>query len=573
MTRSPSPHETAPRTGVKGFFRRRWVRVIGGIVLAFAVFTVALLFVDEPLRRQMERRMNDKLQGYQVEIPRLHLSLLGGSITLRDLKVRQVANPEPPILLLPYLKASVQWRELLSGRLVADFRLERPQVHINLIQLQQEQANPTPVKDQGWQDAVEQIYPLKINLVRIHDAHVVYIDKDPKNPLTLSHLELVANNIRNIHSADRDYPSPFHASGVVFDTGRASVDGHADFLAKPIPSVQTAFRVENVPMAAARAVIARANLDLRGGTFGVNGDLEYSPKVKTARVANLTVRDLHLDYIHTAATASAEAARKDQVVSAAKQASKSEIALSLEELEVSRSTLGFVNRAAKPNYRVYMADTRISLHNVTNQNGLGPARGQLSGRFMGSGPARGKAVFHPGKAGPNFDLDLQVEGTSLETLNDMLRAHGGFDVSKGTFSVYSQVRVQDQQLSGYVKPFFKDVNVYDRQMDKDKSFFRRLYERLVGLAARILENRRDEVATKVELRGSLNDPNSNIWQVIGRLLQNAFIRALLPGFDRGAPAPAGDPKKAEKDQPPPKKQKPAEKPEAPKAKPKVEAPA
>ncbi len=50
---------------------------------------------------------------------------------------------------------------------------------------------------------------------------------------TSRHLQLTANNIRNIHSKDRTYPSPIHAEAVVFETGHATVDGHADFLAEP----------------------------------------------------------------------------------------------------------------------------------------------------------------------------------------------------------------------------------------------------------------------------------------------------------------------------------------------------
>jgi hypothetical protein len=40
------------------------------------------------------------------------------------------------------------------------------------------------------------------------------------------------------------------------------------------------------------------------------------------------------------------------------------------------------------------------------------------------------------------------------------------------------------------------------------------------------------VATKAEVRGRLDDPKLSTWQVVVRLLQNAFFRAILPGFDR-----------------------------------------
>jgi hypothetical protein len=54
----------------------------------------------------------------------------------------------------------------------------------------------------------------------------------------------------------------------------------------------------------------------------------------------------------------------------------------------------------------------------------------------------------------------------------------------------------------------------------------------VGGVSKLLENRpRDEVATKTDVVGRLDDPRTSTWQVIVNLIQNAFFRAILPGFD------------------------------------------
>jgi hypothetical protein len=55
----------------------------------------------------------------------------------------------------------------------------------------------------------------------------------------------------------------------------------------------------------------------------------------------------------------------------------------------------------------------------------------------------------------------------------------------------------------------------------------------VGGVANLLENReRKEVATQADISGPVDNPGSSTWQVIGRLIQNAFFRAILPGFDQ-----------------------------------------
>jgi hypothetical protein len=57
---------------------------------------------------------------------------------------------------------------------------------------------------------LQSVYPFKINRFRIRDGDIPYIDTDPKRPLHLEQLEFVDDNIRNIHSPARAYPSDFH---------------------------------------------------------------------------------------------------------------------------------------------------------------------------------------------------------------------------------------------------------------------------------------------------------------------------------------------------------------------------
>lgn len=49
---------------------------------------------------------------------------------------------------------------------------------------------------------------------------------------------------------------------------------------------------------------------------------------------------------------------------------------------------------------------------------------------------------------------------------------------------------------------------------------------------RLLENRhREEVATKADISGRIDNPNVSALDVVIRLVQNAFFKAILPGFD------------------------------------------
>src|SRR6185369_14609547 len=184
-------------------------------ILILAILALVLLFVasrfDETLQRTLEAKINQHLQGYTVTLGHAHLSPLGLSLTLRETVIRQQANPEPPVADIPRLKISVEWRQILTGHLVSNAVFVQPKIHVNLPQLRQESRDRMSLKDRGWQQAFEAIYPLKVDHLEVRDGSVVYIDEDPKRPFQISRLNLSASNIRNIQSRDRVYPSALHA--------------------------------------------------------------------------------------------------------------------------------------------------------------------------------------------------------------------------------------------------------------------------------------------------------------------------------------------------------------------------
>jgi len=263
----------------------KWVRWCTGIcALVICVLFVVSYFLDEPLRISMENRMNSQLKGYTVRLPKLHFQLVGFSMTLKGLTVSQKAHPDPPIAYFPVLHASINWHNILFGKFVAEFKLDRPEIRIDQRQLKSAAASPVPLKQQGWQQAVEAIYPLKINVLTIHDAKITYIDEDPKKPLYLSRLNLKAENIRNVHLPDKVYPSSFHLETAIFDTGRGVIDGKANFLAVPYPGFNAHLTLEKVPLDNFKPLVARTNLSLRNGLLSSSGEIEYAPKTKKAHL-------------------------------------------------------------------------------------------------------------------------------------------------------------------------------------------------------------------------------------------------------------------------------------------------
>jgi hypothetical protein len=141
--------------------------------------------------------------------------------------------------------------------------------------------------------------------------------------------------------------------------------------------------------------------------------------------------------------------------------------------------------------------------------------------------------FRPTPKGPDFDLLLKIEKTDMVAMNPLLRQYGKFDVVEGQFSLYSELHGKEGRVTGYVKPLFKDLKVYEKEKDADKKFSQKVKEKAIDVAGKILKNHpRKEVATVVPIAGPVENPKAGTWPTLIGLIKNAFVKAILPGFER-----------------------------------------
>ena len=117
-------------------------------------------------------------------------------------------------------------------------------MRIDTAQFQAEKQDKVPLHKKGWQDALENVYPFKINSFRISDGDVDYVDaNDPQHPLHVKNLYFTADNIRNLQSTDNEYPSPIEVRAVVFGQGRLKADGRPIFSMSLTRGMRVHYRV------------------------------------------------------------------------------------------------------------------------------------------------------------------------------------------------------------------------------------------------------------------------------------------------------------------------------------------
>jgi hypothetical protein len=503
------------------------------LLVAGATAIYVEFFVEERLRQRTEARINAALEGYTVKIQRLDFHPIGFSLDLENTVITQDAHPDRPVAEIPLLTASVHWRALLSGRLVADFYIRDPKLFIDLKRMRSEARDDVSFEERGWQEALQAIYPLKINEFELINGDLTYVDEGPYRPLQLRRVNFRAGNIRNVKSEPGQYPSEVHLDGDVFDKGKVTVDGHADFLAVPHASIKAAVDLRQVELDYFRPIIERSQLSVRGGVLNTAGNIEYANNRKIFEIPKIEIVKFVGDYTHVKAATSPTkeiAEKTDKVIR--EQSNKQDLDVRVNEISVVDSEIGIINQASNPVYRLFLTNARLNVKNLSNQSGTGTAVGTLTGRFMGSGPARATISFKPQGKSANFDLQIAIDQADIKPLNKLFLAYGGFDVAAGAFSFYSEIAVRDGAVDGYVKPLFKNISIYDSKQDGDKPILRQLYEGILGGLSWILQNRpREEVATTTKISGRLSNPQTSTLDIILGLIQNAFFHSILPGLE------------------------------------------
>jgi Domain of Unknown Function (DUF748) len=533
---------TSADPDARAYRKHRLLFWSGGIfaMLILALF-IASFFLDDMIRARTQAAMNQNLKGYHVALAHAHLQLVGGILTLNGLKVIQQAHPHPAVADVAMMRFHIQVKELFSRRVVADVLLSHPKVHIDQTQLVAQKKDKVPLRQKGWQDALEAAYPFKINRFTIENGDVVYIQDAVNPPLHLAKLNFTTDNIRNIHAPNNIYPSRFHANLVIFDTGRAIIDGHANYLEEPFPGARAQYTIANLPVSAFDPEIREINIAVSGGRLSSSGLLEYSPKVTRVQVDNATIDRIALGYLHAPSTQQAEARRiKETGKQIEKQNNRPAVDISVAEFDITHSNFSYTDKTSNPGYRLFINDTDLALKNLSNHQNQGPAEFALHGEFMGSGDTRVGGDFLASRHGPALNLKVAIRNTDLPSMNDILRAYGRFDVAAGQFSVFSEITLKDDNIEGYVKPMFANLKVYDYQKDKGTGVLHQAKELVIGGASHLFKNSStQQVASEIDLKGKLSSPDLSTWQALAQVMRNAFIEAIIPGFDRAVASNTG----------------------------------
>lgn len=261
----------------------------------------------------------------------------------------------------------------------------------------------------------------------------------------------------------------------------------------------------------------------------VDLSVQWAALFKGKIVGEIYVEDPVLNFVkgkHKGEDAKADTADFSQLI-------KELMPLKVNHFEILNGEIHYIDHYSKPNLDLAIKELNIAADNLTNVNDstkLLPARAVATGKAY-EGQFKMRIDFDALQKHPTFDMSAEVTEINLVKLNDFLTAYGNFDVKKGSFGMYTEFAGRNGEFGGYVKPIIKDLDVV--QWNKQEGDFGQiLWESVVGTAAEVLKNRnKEQVATKVNIKGRFDDPSINLWRTISFLLRNAFVNALVPAVD------------------------------------------
>ncbi len=136
------------------------------------------------------------------------------------------------------------------------------------------------------------------------------------------------------------------------------------------------------------------------------------------------------------------------------------------------------------------------------------------------------------KVTPDFDYNLKFTDVELVKINELARSYANVDFERGTVSVFSEMAMYDGKFNGYIKPLTKNMLIFKLNEREDRSVGKFFTELLAQAGTAVLKNqRKDQVATRIPISGTVDGAETAIWPTIFGVLRNAYIEAFKGEID------------------------------------------
>src|SRR5205085_10487678 len=139
-----------------------------------------------------------------------------------------------------------------------------------------------------------------------------------------------------------------------------------------------------------------------------------------------------------------------------------------------------------------------------------------------------KMTLDPFSYRPTFHFVMRLLGLDVTRVNDLALNYGKFDFKRGWLDLVIETESREGQITGYVKPLFRNLKVFDVAEDiREDNVFEFFWQALVGATTSLFKNRnRDQFGTLIPFSADATGSTTmDILATIGNVHRNAFVRA------------------------------------------------
>ncbi|QIB67216.1 DUF748 domain-containing protein [Kineobactrum salinum] len=210
----------------------------------------------------------------------------------------------------------------------------------------------------------------------------------------------------------------------------------------------------------------------------------------------------------------------------------------INRLGLHQGAIHFRNFNSDPPVDIILADINGVVDNITNIDrsaGAQRARLHITGIMLDNAETSLDGQLDPLGDFQNFSLRLKITGIELRRLNALSEAYGNFDFESGDGDFLLELQAEDGQLEGYAKPLLDNVVILDLDEDLEQGPLSAAWEALVGALGRLFRNQpENRIASRIEIRGNLDQQDISGWQAFVSALRNAFVDAYEATFEPGS---------------------------------------
>ncbi|ALI99454.1 DUF748 domain-containing protein [Rufibacter tibetensis] len=263
--------------------------------------------------------------------------------------------------------------------------------------------------------------------------------------------------------------------------------------------------------------------------------IEWKSLFKGKLVGEVIMQNPVLNMV-TGGGQSSKSSKEDPTLNHWTEVVKDLMPITINRFSVHNGKLAFMDFTASPDVKLDINSMELVALNLANVEEVGkklPSSVTVTGKSIGGGTLKGKMQVNALKRIPDFDSDFQLTGVNLTSLNSFIKAYAKIDVERGKLDMYSELKLNNGQLDGYIKPFFEEVKVLNWKKDKKEGgVLSAVKEAVIGIFTEAAENQPlDQIATQIPIKGNINNPQTNGWKTFINVLKHAFIDAFSKGIE------------------------------------------